>query len=100
MRFYSNIVIQLQTFQMRFSLYTVLLSLTIPYYISAQNAPNNRQQETERNLHIHAFITGDESAASYTLTERMRERKLKYYGLETHRLVEGLKPVECGLEAH
>ena len=61
---------------MRFSLYTVLLSLTIPYYISAQNAPDNKQEETERNLRIRALITDDEPAISYALTERMRERKV------------------------
>lgn len=52
---------------MRFSLYALLLGLT-PYYISAQDAANNKQQEAERNLHTRSLIMDDESATPYTLT--------------------------------
>jgi CubicO group peptidase (beta-lactamase class C family) len=61
---------------MRLTFYALLFSLTTPYYISAQDTANNKQQDAERNLHKVALIIDDAPATAYTLTERMRERKV------------------------
>jgi CubicO group peptidase (beta-lactamase class C family) len=56
--------------------YSLLIGISIPLCLQAQDTTNVNQQRTEQHLHSHALIMEDEPTASFSLEDRMRAKKV------------------------
>lgn len=66
---------------MRIPQWILFVSLIITDQLAAQDTVISKQQDAERNLHVPALIMDNERALPYTISERMRERKVNGVGV-------------------